>query len=174
MIESFGGFLTIGGIGGAVLLVVFFILRNPLAAISDAPLQGEPVASNSVAHVSDVASLQITPGDPPAGGPMFAQPLRQGIFDEPVPDGNAIHSLEHGLVWITYRPDLLSDEELSRLRDVANDFGRDAILSPRPANAMAVAAVSWGRILRLDAVDAEQLRSFIDTNRNRSPEAGIR
>jgi hypothetical protein len=91
-----------------------------------------------------------------------------------VPDGNAVHAMEHGIVWITYNAELLSGEAIDILKDIAGDFRRHVILSPRPQNSMAVAAVSWGRVLRLDAVDEQLLKDFIRTNRDRSPEPGKR
>ena len=150
------------------------VVRNPLLSVSDDPLLGEEVTLGPGTHVTDASALQITPGQPPAGGPMFPETQRQGVYDRPVPDGRAIHSLEHGLIWISYSPDLLDTAVVSALEDIADDFRRDVIVSPRPDNAMPIAAVSWGRILRLDEFDGEQLRTFVRTNRNRSPEPGIR
>ena len=176
-IDSFGGFLTIGAVGGAVLVVLLLVLRNPLSSASDDPLLGEAAPlppGRERAHTDNPGDLVGRPGEPPAGGPHFAQPWPTGVFDEPVPDGNAIHSVEHGIVWITYNPDLIDEAALATLEDVADDFRRDLILAPRPQNSMAVAAVSWGRILKMDVVDGELLRDFIRTNRNRSPEPGIR
>jgi hypothetical protein len=174
-VDSFGGFLTIGAVGGAVLVVVLLLLRNPLASVSEDPPLGEAVPLPARAtHTSNPADMIGRPGEPPAGGPHFAQPQRTGIYDKPVPDGNAVHALEHGIVWITYNPDLLSGEAIDMLEDIAGDFRRDVILSPRPQNSMAVAAVSWGRVLSLDAPDEQLLKDFIRTNRDRSPEPGIR
>lgn len=174
-VDSFGGFLTIGAVGGAVLIVVILLLRNPLASVSEDPLFGEAVPSPARAiHTSNPGDLTGQAGEPPAGGPHFAQPQRTGIYDKPVPDGNAVHSLEHGIVWITYNPDLLSSEAIDILEGIAGDFRRDVILSPRPQNSMAVAAVSWGRVLSLDAPDEQLLKDFIRTNRDRSPEPGVR
>ncbi len=173
-IDSFGGLLTIVAVVAGIALLAFFVVRNGPFSISDDPLLGEAVQLGPATHVTNVSELQITPGQPPAGGPMFPQTTRQGVYDNPIPDGNAIHSLEHGLVWISYSPDLVDDATVSALEDIAGDFRRDVIVSPRPDNAMPIAAVSWGRILRLDEIDAEQIRAFVSTNRNRSPEPGIR
>src|SRR5512137_2706815 len=43
---------------------------------------------------------------PPIGGDHNAEVQNCGIYDQPVPNENAVHSLEHGAVWITYQPDL--------------------------------------------------------------------
>src|SRR5690606_12844335 len=53
---------------------------------------------------------------PPAGGVHYDRWLNCGVYSEPVEVGNALHSLEHGAVWITYRPDL-ADDQVSRLQD---------------------------------------------------------
>jgi len=37
-----------------------------------------------------------------------------------------------------------------------------------------VAALSWGRILRLDFADDDLLNGFVRSNRDRSPEPGSR
>ena len=173
-IDAFGGFLTVGAVVGAIAVVAFIVVRNPPAAISDDALLGEPVTLGQSSHITDASLMQITPGEPPAGGPHFAEPAQPGVYEGPIADGNAVHALEHGLVWISYRADLVDDATVSALEAIAGDFGRDLIVSPRPDNAMPIAAVSWGRILRLDEFDEEQLRAFVTTNRNRSPEPGVR
>ena len=158
-------------------MVLVLLLSNPLASVSDDPLLGETVPlplGRERAHTGNPADLVVRPGEPPAGGPHFAQPQCEGIYDQQVGDGYAIHALEHGLIWISYNPDLVDDGALRILEDVAGDFRRDVILSPRPLNAMPVAAVAWGRILRLDEADEDLLRDFIRTNRDRGPEGSIR
>ena len=50
------------------------------------------------------------PTSPPAGGAHDAAWLDCGVYDEPIRDENAVHDLEHGTVWISYRPDLDDDD----------------------------------------------------------------
>lgn len=180
-VDSFGGLLTIGAIGGTVLVIVYLIIQNPLASVSEDPVLGEargvPAGVPEAAHTTNAAEMVGLPGEPPSIGPHFGQPWLVGSYDEPVPDGNAVHSLEHGIVWLSYNPELVSDQLLEVLRDVADDFRRDVILSPRPQNDSAIYAVSWGRVLKIDGTaggEEQLLRDFVDTNRNRSPEPGIR
>lgn len=180
-IDSFGGFLTIGAIGGTVLIIIYLIIQNPLASVSDDPLMGEPRGVPAgvplAGHTANEGDMVGTPGEPPTIGPHFSQPWRVGRYDEPIPDGNAVHALEHGIVWISYNPELISEQLLDVARDVAGDFSRDVILSPRPQNDSAIYAVSWGRVLKVDGTaggEEQLLRDFIDRNRNRSPEPAIR
>lgn len=172
--DSYGGFLMLGVVAAAVAVIVLLVVRNPIGfSVSEDDLLGEQVRLVSASHVRSERDMVIPVGAPPAGGPHLSTPLRTGFYD-PVSDGNAVHSLEHGVVWLSYNPELVDQSGVDALRDIFDDFSRDLIVSPRPDNSDAVAIVSWGRIMRLDSVDVEQLVDFIRTNRNRSPEPGIR
>lgn len=47
---------------------------------------------------------------PPVGGPHAADFANCGIYTRPVANENAVHSLEHGAVWITYEPSMASGQ----------------------------------------------------------------
>lgn len=171
-IDSFGGFLVVGSIAATiVVLVVIVIIFRPTSP-SDDPLLGEAVKIGPATHV-DPSEVPIG-ALPQAGGPHAPSPLRNGIYSEPISEPHAIHSLEHGIIWITYQPDLLSSEDYERLEDVAEDQSLDVILSPRLENVDPIVLVSWGQRLIMDELDTELVDEFIRTNRNRSPEPGIR
>ena len=62
-------------------------------------------------------------------------PIYCGINDRPVPNENALHSLEHGAVWITYQPQLPPDAVTHLRQLAASEYsgpGRYVILSPYP------------------------------------------
>jgi len=105
---------------------------------------------------------------------MFAATQPVGVYGQPVPEGNVIHSLEHGIVWLSYNQDLVDEDTIAKLRDFGRQFNADLIVSPRPDNTSPIAIVSWGRILELDVFDQSQLENFVKTNRNRAPEGGMR
>ncbi len=177
-IDSFGGFLTLGSVAVALVLIGALVIANrpqSTAAVSTEPLLGEERESGGAAtHIEDASLLIILPGEPPTGGPHFGVPQRIGTYVDPVPDGAAIHTLEHGAVWMSYDPEQVDEATLRELRDLARTFDKDVLLSPRPENAKPIMAVSWGRLLALDRFDAPQLEAFVRTNRNRSPEPGVR
>lgn len=144
-------------------------------AASDSPLLGEAVlvAAGSI-HAVDPTDL-IPSGLPSAGGPHAAAPLPTGVFNDPIAvEGSAVHSLEHSAVWIADSPSLLSESAVARLERVVRDFPVDVILAPRPQNVVAIALVSWGRRLVAQDVDEALVADFVRTNRNRSPEPGVR
>ncbi|MGE3856516.1 MAG: DUF3105 domain-containing protein [Dehalococcoidia bacterium] len=173
--------IAVGGVVAVVVLTLaggmfVFATDQPLPRVTPAPsLLGEAVAMGQARHVPPGAPLEVVAGQPPAGGPHYEQPARAGIYAEPVPDGHAIHSLEHGIVWISYRPDLVSARDLEVLTAVAQAHARDVLLSPRPENSAAASVVSWGRRLNVASpVSRETVEAFVVTNVDQAPEPGIR
>lgn len=184
-IDSFGGFLTLGVVAAAVIavgLAIYFSRGGNEAVtsteVADGALMGaaipaaDPTTDRS--HVANPGQVLVIRGEPPTRGPHFAVPQPTGVFKQPVPDGNAIHSLEHGIVWITYHPDKLDAGAIKQLEDIGKRYAVDTIVSPRPDNASAISIVSWGQIMSIDSLDSDQLDKFITTNRNRSPEPFVR
>jgi hypothetical protein len=164
--------LVVGTIVATIVVLVAIVIIFRPTSPSDDPLLGEAVRIGPATHV-DPSEVPIG-ALPQAGGPHAASPLRDGIYDEPVSEPHAIHALEHGLIWITYQPDLLSADDYARLEAVAEDHSRDVILSPRLQNVDPIVLVSWGRRLIMEDLDTQLVDDFIRTNTNRSPEPGIR
>ena len=110
---------------------------------------------------------------PPAGGDHFPVPSTCGFYSSnPPPPELVVHDLEHGAVWVAYRPDL-DDAELDALRELAAQETK-FIATPFGEMDSPLTVTSWGRQLPLDSVDDPRLRQFIDTYRNgpEAPEAG--
>ena len=141
--------------GGAVITLILIILvLNP-------PQPGAIDGVVTYANLSrDHSSAAVTyPQVPPAGGVHSAQWQNCGIYDQPVHTENAVHSLEHGAVWITYRPDLPADA-VEHLRSLVR--GHDhLLLSPYPGLPRPVAASAWGVLLQLDDANDSRLPQFI-------------
>lgn len=102
---------------------------------------------------------------PPVGGNHSPARLNCGIYDTPVVDKNAVHSLEHGVVWITYLPGL-PPAELDRLRELVKASYRGPerylILSPYPGQNGPIIATAWGYQLTLQTPTDPRLQSFIN------------
>jgi hypothetical protein len=90
----------------------------------------------------------------------------------PIANENAVHSLEHGAVRITYMPDL-PQEQVDRLRAMAREDGY-LIVSPYPGLLAPVVASAWGLQLRLDSAESPGLEQFIRAFRQgpQTPEPG--
>ncbi|MEX0917344.1 MAG: DUF3105 domain-containing protein [Candidatus Paceibacterota bacterium] len=108
--------------------------------------------------------------NPPSSGWHYASPARGGFYEEPLPDEQVIHNLEHGDIWIAYHPDV-SEEIKNALESFAGQY---VVVSPRPLNEKDISLVAWGRVDTLDVVDGtldeERIRDFIKRYDNRGPE----
>jgi len=173
--------LAVAGVVAAVALTmvggVFIFARDqPLPKVTPAPsLLGEAVPMGEAKHVAPGAPLEVVAGQPPTGGPHYPIPENPAILSRPADDGKAIHSLEHGIIWITYRPDLLTAKDLEVLTAVAQEHARDVLMSPRPGNNAAASLASWGRRLNLASpISRQAVEAFVVTNVNQSPEPGVR
>ncbi len=104
-------------------------------------------------------SPQVYAQNPPVGG--VHNPVWQncGIYDQPLHNENAVHSMEHGAVWITYQPDLAA-AAVEQIRALAR--GHDHVLvSPYPGLPKPVVASAWGVQLPLDNAADPRLAKFI-------------
>lgn len=108
---------------------------------------------------------------PPVGGDHNPSWLNCGVYDAPVPDELAVHSLEHGAVWVTYQPDLPADQ-VKALEDTLPDTY--IVLSPREGLASPVVASAWGVQLELTGAEDPRLPEFVTTYRQgpQTPEPG--
>ncbi len=98
--------------------------------------------------------------NPPAGGPHNPMWQNCGVYDRPLYNEYAVHSLEHGAVWITYRPDL-DATQVAALKKLVE--GRPyTILSPYEGLDTPVAASAWGAQLKVEKADDSRLKAFLD------------
>ncbi|MFQ5947700.1 MAG: DUF3105 domain-containing protein [Acidimicrobiia bacterium] len=123
----------------------------------------------SVASRLHVDGAILYEQDPPVGGNHAGIWLNCGAYDAPVPNPNAVHSLEHGAVWITYQPGL-DDDQVGTLRRKARN--KKVIVSPYPGLDAPVVASGWGRQLRLDSAEDPRLDDFISAFEGDGPEPG--
>jgi hypothetical protein len=110
--------------------------------------------------------------NPPIGGQHNVVWQNCGIYNAPIHNEHAVHSMEHGAVWITYRPDLAPDQ-VQTLRTVASDDY--LLLSPYPGLPYPVVASAWNRQLTFERADAPGLPAFIARYKNNpetTPEFG--
>ena len=108
-------------------------------------------------------------------------PRVTGIYTTEQPEEDLIHNLEHGHVWISYKPSLMSAGDLATLQQFvrdgttssANGGGVGVILTPREGNDAMISMASWARLLNLNTLDLATIRSFIVNNRGKAPEGFI-
>jgi hypothetical protein len=99
------------------------------------------------------------PQNPPAGGQHNPVWQNCGVYTVPIISEHAVHSLEHGAVWITYQPDL-PQGQIDRLASITRQSSH-RLLSPYPGIDSAVIASAWGYQIRLESADDPRLMQFI-------------
>lgn len=145
--------------------------QDPSTAIADVVVQEYPAAL----HV-DATQRVAYDQSPPFGGPHDGTwaTCTGIVYPEAIRTENAVHSLEHGAVWITYNPDDLSEDEVATLADKV-DGETYTLMSPYPGLDTPVSLQSWGHQLKLDSVDDERIDQFVNAlrlNRYAYPEVG--
>lgn len=147
----------------------------------DWPGAGTSTASGILEHqhVAGPVTYSITP---PVGGPHNAVWMNAGIYTRPVPPERAVHNMEHGAVWITYRPNLPASE-VKQLDDfvtkqslidesagsqIPGQQSRYMDLSPWTSDALPSPIVlsAWGHQLRVTSPTDPRMQRFVDTFRN--------
>ncbi len=96
---------------------------------------------------------------PPTNGDH--DPLWQncGAYEKPIKDRHAVHSMDHGAVWITHQPGLPA-AQAEGLRSYADEGY--VIVSPYPGQDVPVVATSWRVQMKLKGAYDPRLREFID------------
>ena len=112
---------------------------------------------------------------PPAGGDHLSawQTCNGSVYPAPIVDGNAVHSMEHGAVWLTYDPELLDEASVAALGLLIQ--GRDySLMSPYPGQGAAVSLQSWGNRYQTEDPADPKIEAYLDTyilNERFNPEA---
>ncbi|MFQ6172418.1 DUF3105 domain-containing protein [Oryzobacter sp. R7] len=119
-------------------------------------------------HTTDPVTYEQTP---PVGGNHSPTWLNCGVYTAPVPNENAVHSLEHGAVWVTYRPDLPADQVEQLVDSLPDTY---MVVSPFEGLDAPVVASAWGTQLKLTGVDDPRLEEFVKEYRQgpQTPEPG--
>ncbi|MDQ3355036.1 MAG: DUF3105 domain-containing protein [Actinomycetota bacterium] len=156
-------------LGAVVALGVALVV---LSAGGDEEAVAPPgVQSFDVASADHVDAAVTYPQIPPVGGDHNAVWQNCGYYPQPIVTEMGVHSMEHGAVWITYRPDLAEDE-VDVLRGRAGSY---VLVSPWAEGLPSpVVASAWGSQLPLDSASDPALGAFIDTFRQgpQTPEPG--
>ena len=96
---------------------------------------------------------------PPVGGEHNPAWQNCGYYSEPVRNETAVHSLEHGAVWISYSPDLPQDQ-IDALRERATNETY-LLVSPAEDLPSPVVATAWGKQVQLENADSPDLDRFV-------------
>jgi hypothetical protein len=96
------------------------------------------------------------------------------VYDVDIRHENAVHSLEHGAVWITYDPDRVGADDVEALADLVE--GRNGrMLSPYVGLDGVISLQSWNHQMFVDSAADPRIQQFVDLlalNAEYAPEVG--
>ena len=110
-------------------------------------------------HVSSAVDYDQTP---PVAGPhdgVWAD-CTGTVYEVDIRHENAVHSLEHGAVWITYDPEAVSEDDIALLAEVAEESGR--MLSPYVGLDWPISVQSWNHQLKVDSAADPRIKQYAD------------
>jgi hypothetical protein len=124
-------------------------------------------------HVTGPVDYPATPV-PPVGGPHDGtwQNANGDVYEQPIRAEHAVHSLEHGAVWVTYRGDV-SRSDRDRLQAKVEGVPY-RMMSPLPQQPAPIVLTAWGHQLSVDSADDARIDEFLTayTQGPQAPEPG--
>lgn len=165
-------------IGGVVALVVLGILGYGIFAV----VRGSRSWEDKVADIKGVVNYRAQKNpqiddrthkdgtltyvtSPPVGGAHNPTPqnCNGDVYDAPIANEHAVHSLEHGAVWITYKQGLAQNQvDVLKKKVQGQDY---TLMSPYVGLDHNVSVQVWGYQLKTDDVNDPRIDEFIKDTR---------
>ncbi len=140
---------------------------------NDSGIEGVQTYPDKTEYHNHVQTLAQSDSDiPPSFGQHYPAWQNCGIYDQPIELGAALHSLEHGAVWLTYSPDL-NESQIAELQEFAR--GHEYVLmSPYPNQSAPVVLSAWTVQLVIESLPDDRIEKFIAYYENgpQNPEPG--
>lgn len=163
---------TIGVAVFAVLVLTGIIVlsRGSGGDSAQGGVVGQEQTSEGQQHIQNGQPHEPYKTNPPNSGPHYTQPAEWGYYDQPLEDEQVVHNLEHGGIWISYKPSALNNSQLEELKKLAKQYSGRIVVSPRTQSDSNLAVVSWTRLEKRDSWDKGIIEQFLKNNLNNSPE----
>jgi hypothetical protein len=159
--------LWIYGISSVVLLAVIVTVTSVFVANQQNTAAAQAAASKPIDGVQSFSGLSRNhttsevpyPQNPPVGGDHSPVWANCGAYTHAVNNWEAVHSMEHGAVWVTYQPDLpLPQIDALTAEAVSHPY---ELLSPYPGLPSPVVASAWGKQLKMNSANDPRLSLFL-------------
>lgn len=161
-------FIRLVSIFAIVGLVFWFIFLRGQAPTE---INGNAIETMSVTglnqHTRETVSYETSP---PVSGRHAPNTVPCGIHGSPIQNEVQVHMLEHGAVGVQYQP-TVETADIRRIEAIVQDQDSHVFSAPYPEMETPIAVTSWARIMRLDSLDEDAVRQYIDHFRDKGPES---
>ncbi|GAA1171209.1 DUF3105 domain-containing protein [Streptomyces hebeiensis] len=108
-------------------------------------------------HVTENVSYPMTP---PVGGDhnQVWMNCEGDVYKDPIPNVNAVHSLEHGAVWVTYN-EKAADDDVKKLGERVEKTPY-SLMSPVKEQSGALMLSAWGKQVTVDSATDPRVEQF--------------
>ncbi|MYV55705.1 DUF3105 domain-containing protein [Streptomyces sp. SID3212] len=146
---------------GAVILNKESDQKEQEQAAAKEPVKGEKSWDAKKLTRNHVTEAVKYPMKPPVGGDhnQVWMNCDRNVYKDAIPDMNAVHSLEHGAVWVTYN-DKASDDDVKTLTDKVEKTSY-TLLSPYKDQAGTIMLSAWGKQLTVDKASDPRVNQFL-------------
>jgi hypothetical protein len=153
---------------GAVLGIGFWLFKSSQKQIENLP--GQTFENQGQTHITE-GSTDHPPynSNPPTSGWHWPQPAPWGVYTTTQPDERMIHNLEHGGIWISYKPDKVDADTIAKLNDFAKRY-QLIIVEPRANDEAPIVLAAWTHMLSMEQYDERAILEFIQAYHNKGPE----
>ncbi len=152
----------------AVGVIGFFLFKSS-KPVDPGQLPGQAIEVLNQVHIEE-GSKTHDPynSNPPTSGWHWPASASCIAYSETQPDERLIHNLEHGGIWISYKPSIDAQTK-TQLNDFATRFA-NVLVEPREANEANISLAAWGRLENLDNYDEGKIIAFINAFMDQGPE----
>lgn len=134
--------------------------KDEAEAIRKNPVAGEQAWDAKKLGRNHVQTPVTYEMNPPVGGDHHPRWMNCNgdVYQNPVPQVNAVHSLEHGAVWVTYN-EKAAKADVDKL---AERVGKTpyTLMSPVKEQAGAIMLSAWGKQLTVEKADDPRVAQF--------------
>ncbi|RKS67832.1 uncharacterized protein DUF3105 [Actinomadura pelletieri DSM 43383] len=152
-------FFTVVGLVAVIAIGYAFVQSRPSSA-DDRPSIAGLVTKDDLDSGHTSAPVEYAT-DPPMGGDHHPtwQNCNGRVYDAALRNENAVHSLEHGAVWITYRPGLPAAQlDVLKGKVTRTDY---TFMSPYPSLDSPIVLSAWGNQLKIDDASDPRVDKFL-------------
>ncbi|WAU83503.1 DUF3105 domain-containing protein [Streptomyces sp. Qhu-G9] len=130
-------------------------------AAAKKPVKGEKSWNAKKLTQNHVTKSVSYPMNPPVGGDHHQAWMTcdGSVYTKAIPNENAVHSLEHGAVWITYN-DKAADADVKTLADKVAKTPY-TLMSPVKEQAGALMLSAWGKQLTVEKASDPRVQQFL-------------